>query len=200
MSPPQLRSDDGELHLETDNSQWHPLSPVTPRFRVVGADGAPRCDWRTLPIYPGHGLVFNRGGRFVPGTTALAWVDSSPAGPPPACEAPLRKLLRLPPREPSFAVYWYDWAADDLRVACRTPLRPRDPGGVQIDVRTPPGRLAVLHCDSHGTGTVEIWDAPPPRLPWPWSVPAGVGVGVLLTALGVRLRRPGGRRGGPPIG
>lgn len=57
---------------------------------------------------------------------------------------------------------------------------------------TGPHDLAILtNHPGESRATVTLWDLPP-RPPWAWSVPAGVGVGVLLTTAGVRVRR---RRG-----
>ena len=60
-----------------------------------------------------------------------------------------------------------------------------------------PHDLAIL-TQRFGGSRLTLWDLPPARPPWAWSVPGGVAVGVLLTALGSRvLRRPGGAEPGP---
>ena len=189
--PIVLRTDDGSRRLETDGDPAGGDRPF--RFRVVDADGTPRCDWRTLPVAERGGLPIAPGGQFVPGTTGLVWTNATPAPPPSQWGHLLRRLLRqpAPASGPGVEVVWYDWAADELRVVRR--YAGTRPGNDSVQVFVQEGRVAVLcHRLSEGEAVVEVWDDPPPRRPWPWSVPAGVAVGVLLTAAGVRVprRRP----------
>ena len=174
-----LRTDDGALRTELEGN---PAKPD--RFRVVDADGTPRCAWRPLAVREGGDDRLGLGAQFVPGTTGLAWIRTD--GPEHWLAARARKLFKWPPRVPGTDLVWYDWAADDLRVVCR--LEAVRPKGERLELFVQPNRLAVLRQIPYG-GTIEVWDAPPPRPPWPWSVPAGIAVGVLLPAAGVRLRR-----------
>ena len=103
----------------------------------------------------------------------------------------MRKLLRLRPTPAGTDLVWYDWATDEQRVVCREQGVPGK--GERVESFAQPNRLALLNRVPLG-GTVEIWDAPPPRLPWLWSVPGGVALGVLLTAIGVRGRGLSARR------
>ncbi len=174
-----LRTDDGALRTELEGN---PAKPD--RFRVVDADGTPRCAWRPLAAGAWGDDRLGLGAQFVPGTTGLAWIRTD--RPEHWLVARARKLFKWPPRVPVTDLVWYDWAADDLRVVCR--LEAVRPKGERLDLFVQPNRLAVLRQIPYG-GTIEVWDAPPPRPPWAWTVPAVVAVGVLLTTAGVRLRR-----------
>ncbi len=168
-------ADDGTRRVAFDRDATWPE-----RFRVVRYDGHPLCDWRPTHTEDGHPRLGPRN-RFVPGTTGLTWTQRWQ--PPKSwLEARLGKFLRLPvPAATDQEVDWYDWATDrQWTVGVYTKAErviPRDK------------RLVVLG----SRGPVEVWDAPPPRRPGHWSIPAGIALGVLVTAAGVGMRRRGRR-------
>ena len=104
----------------------------------------------------------------------------------------LRQLNRPAVRPTPLNHYLYhDWSTGEFRRVHGVPT------GEQTSA-VGPHDLAILTQTPTG-GTLALWDLPPPRLPWLWSVPAGVAIGVLTTAAGVRLRRRAGD-GSPPSG
>ena len=104
--------------------------------------------------------------------------------------------LRPAPDVPTSTYLYHDWSAGEFRSF------PGPVSGPQTHA-VGPHDLAILTQDNAG-GTLTVWDLPPPRPPWRWSVPAGIAFGVLLTAAGVRLRgrgrRPAKETGGPGPG
>ena len=86
-----------------------------------------------------------------------------------------------PPAVQTYHYLYHDWSAGEFRRVHGVPTG-KQTSAVGLN------DLAVLTQTPTG-GTLTLWDLPPPRLPWPWSVPAGVALGVLATAAGVRLRR-----------
>ncbi len=111
---------------------------------------------------------------------------------PPWLSRLARRLGRLePPHVLTNHYLYHDWSAVEFR---RVPSG-RDAGQ---DFAVGPRDLAILTPTPAG-GTLTVWDLPPPRRPWPWSVPAGVALGVLTTAAVVRLRRRA-RDDRPPSG
>jgi len=93
----------------------------------------------------------------------------------------LADRFRPPADEPVCRYLYHDWAAGEFRPVHGVPTGPQSHA-------VGPHDLAILTPTPTG-GTLTLWDLPPSCPPWPWSVPAGVAIGVLLTAAGVRLRR-----------
>ena len=192
MSPRQWRvqTADASRRLEWDGNPTESDVEGPVRFRVVDAVGAPLCDWQTPSGEKPWRVLAVARGEFVPDTTGLTWVYTTPSLPDTWWRDALAKLNSRYP-EAFTEVLWYDWATGELRVVRR--FSNILPALASVAAYAQDGRIAVLHRRlDEGDGTVEIWDAPPPRQPWAWSVPTGVAFGVLLTAAGVRLRRPRG--------
>lgn len=188
---------DGSLRFETE-PPYQDLAANRPAtvptsLRVVDRAGAAKNSW--LRLTPEESNATARSGHhspLVPETTGYAALVRMPARSPwfEAC----RKRLGLNAPPLAYELTWIDWATGRRQV-----LRHLPDTYVTYDVYyTPtmhvgPGRMAMVVEDpSGGPGKIEIWDAPPP--PWLWSVPAGIALGVLLTAAGVRLRRPRSNR------
>ncbi len=89
--------------------------------------------------------------------------------------------LPIPRPYPISDYLYHDWSAGEFRRVHGVPT------GEQTSA-VGPNDLAILTQTPTGA-TLTLWDLPPPRRPWPWSVPVGVALGVLATAAGVRLRR-----------
>lgn len=148
-------------------------------YRVTDLIGTVLVDWRLPPRdFVAHAL----GGTPQPGRPAVVYSYGEPRANPLDSKVFWFAGRLKPPSDLSPTTYLYhDWSADEFR---------RFPGpvaGGQTHA-VGPHDLAILTHDAAG-GTLTLWNLPPPRPPWPWSVPAGVALGVLLTAAGVRLRR-----------
>ncbi len=199
--PPGPRADDppavGSLpRFETEPTpaarDFFVIQPGTPvtdwlaRFRVVGPAGEPLTDWRVPDAR--HAPLFGLGGdsSFVGETTGCVTLAETPEGPLARLFRQARRRLGLVVREPTRSVLWYDWAADDFRTVTEA-YSPATARPAQLHADT--SRFALVTFAPTGQGTVEVWDAPPPRKPWAWSVPAGVALGLLATVAGIAARR-----------
>ena len=159
------------------------LRRLPTEYRVTDSAGAAVEGWRPLPGEFGRGIggiqlhpqpcssavVYRFDKLGVPGPSPpwLTWLD--------------RRLGRRSPAGLTTCHYLYhDYGTGDFRHF------PRVENGPQTHA-VGPHDLAILTQQPDG-GTLTLWDLPPRRPPWPWSVPAGVALGVLLTAVGVRLQ------------
>ena len=156
------------------------LAPL--EYRVTDSAGVAVADWRPLPgkfgrpdrakqrySRPGSSAVIYRSDEYnVPDARPWKlWLDN--------------RLGRVTPGGFMTCHYLYhDYGTGEFRDF------PRVEDGPQTHA-VGPHDLAVLTFRPDG-GTLTLYDLPPRRPPWPWSVPAGVAIGVLLTAVGVRLR------------
>jgi len=127
--------------------------------------------------------------QFVPGRPAFVFVngDARSTDDNPWLAWAFARLRRPAVSLPTTRYFYYDGPAADLR-----PVRGADGHGYTEDpsFAAGPRNLAVLvNHPGEPRATLTLWELPPPRPPWAWSVPAGVALGVLLTAAGVRLRR-----------
>ncbi len=176
-----LRFDPAEYRVVTSaasDAVWQP-HPVAGRHSVGVGVVTSDAVWQPLPG------EFSRRGWFeaqlLPGHLAAVYrySDANLPAPPPWSDW-LVKWLRLPTAASGYQYFYHDWSAGEYR---RVPAG-RDSGPT---FAVGPRDLAILTWTPNGS-TLSLWDLPPPRLPWPWSVPAGVALGVLATAAGVRLR------------
>lgn len=148
-------------------------------YRVLGPDGVPLAGWRPVPGEFGdeHWLIT----RPQPGRPAVVYEFGDQARNAWARWIGWLSGRLRPADVPTSHYLYHDWSAGEFRRVYGVPTGPQTSA-------VGPHDLAILTQTPTG-GTLSLWDLPPPRPPWRWSVPAGVGVGVLLTAAGVRGRR-----------
>ena len=170
-----------------DRAFWLSVFPPDPEwqpsaYRVTDTFGAVLEDWRQLPSE--FAVQASLSATPVPGRPAVVYrYDVPRAKPIHPVVFWVAGRLRPPPDVPRSTYLYHDWSAGEFRSF------PSSVHGRQTHA-VGPHDLAILTHDNSG-GTLTVWDLPPPRPPWRWSVPAGVAFGVLLTAAGVRLRRRG---------
>ncbi len=193
------QSPDGSLRVETDPPYRDLLTGKSTKrptaMRVVDLEGAGKSPWRALTIQESAAITeCPTHSPLVPDTTGYVVVLPGMLNPPTPWAMKCRKWLGLRPAPLVSEAAWIDWANDRRQVLRVVPGDGYNGNGINWvlpRLYVGPGRIAIMQQGSETeAGTVEIWDAPPPRPPWPWSVPAGVAFGVLLTTIGVRLRRP----------
>ncbi len=154
-------------------------------YRVTDSAGKAVEEWRPLPGEFGHRTAFVR--TFPrPGSAAAVYRVDKPGVPAPHPWVSWlnRRLGRTPPTFFVTCHYLYhDYSSGEFQsfhtdrvVDAWSPSHAVGPHDLAILTRRPDG------------GTLTLWDLPPRQPPWPWSVPAGVALGVLLTAIGVWLR------------
>ena len=177
-----LRFDPAEYRVITSaasDAVWKP-HPHAGRHSVGVGVVTSDAVWQPLP-----GELSRRGwfeAQPLPGHLAAVYRYSDANLPAPTpWSAWLVKWLRLPPATLGNQYFYHDWSAGEFR---RVPAG-RDSG---LSFAVGPRDLAILSRTPTGD-TLSLWDLPPPGYPWPWSVPAGVALGALLTAAAVRLRR-----------
>lgn len=151
-------------------------------YRVTGASGAVLEDWRQLPGEFAVQSSLSATPR--PGRPAVVYrYDEPRAKPVDSIVFWFARRLKPPTDVPTSTYLYHDWSTGEFRSF------PGSVNGLQTHA-VGPHDLAILTQDNSG-GTLTVWDLPPPRPPWRWSVPAGIASGVLLTAAGVRLRGRG---------
>ncbi len=163
---------------------WRDLGGKPSAYRVTGASGVVLEDWQQLP---GEIAVHSSlNARPQPGRPAVVYrYDEPRAKSLDSRVFWLARRLNRSPDVPTSTYLYHDWSTDEFRSF------PGSVNGPQTHA-VGPHDLAILTQDNAG-GTLTVWDLPPPRPPWRWSVPAGIAFGFLLTAAGVRLQRRGQR-------